>query len=82
VGFEPTIAVLEGAKTVRDLDRSATGVGRSGHAKNTAVDRKEQASSPGIATINVSCSRGLNTARTIHAEWRDFWRVGAEACSS
>jgi hypothetical protein len=26
VGFEPTIAVLEGAKTVRALDRSATAI--------------------------------------------------------
>jgi hypothetical protein len=27
VGFEPTIAVLERAKTVRALDRSATAIG-------------------------------------------------------
>jgi hypothetical protein len=27
VGFEPTIAVLERAKTVRVLDRSATAIG-------------------------------------------------------
>jgi hypothetical protein len=29
VGFEPTIAVLERAKTVRALDRSATAIGTS-----------------------------------------------------
>jgi hypothetical protein len=29
VGFEPTIAVLERAKTVRALDRSATAIGYS-----------------------------------------------------
>jgi hypothetical protein len=28
VGFEPTIAVLERAKTVRALDRSATAIGQ------------------------------------------------------
>jgi hypothetical protein len=29
VGFEPTIAVLERAKTVRALDRSATAIGKN-----------------------------------------------------
>jgi hypothetical protein len=31
VGFEPTIAVLERAKTVRALDSSATAIGRINH---------------------------------------------------
>jgi hypothetical protein len=31
VGFEPTIAVLERAKTVRALDRSTTAIGQSAY---------------------------------------------------
>jgi hypothetical protein len=33
VGFEPTIAVLERAKTVRALDRAATAIGLAGQMR-------------------------------------------------
>jgi hypothetical protein len=39
VGFEPTIAVLERAKTVRALDRSATAIGSTFYEGNLDAER-------------------------------------------
>jgi hypothetical protein len=40
VGFEPTIPVLERAKTVRVLDRAATGIGVSNCSSRIILESK------------------------------------------
>jgi hypothetical protein len=42
VAFEPTIAVLERAKTVRALDRSATAIGGGGEKKRERRRRRRR----------------------------------------
>jgi hypothetical protein len=37
VGFEPAIAVLERAKTVRALDRSATAIGKENNVEEKEI---------------------------------------------
>jgi hypothetical protein len=41
VGFDPTIAVLEWAKTVRAVDRSATAIGFAKYKQNNQVKEDE-----------------------------------------
>jgi hypothetical protein len=41
VGFEPTIAVLQRAKTVRALDRAATAIGRMKIMEVKAIKEKK-----------------------------------------
>jgi hypothetical protein len=44
VGFEPTISVLERAKTVRVLDHAVTAIG----SRNMHADLSGRGSSPGV----------------------------------
>jgi hypothetical protein len=54
VGFEPRIAVLERAKTVRDLDRAATAIGRhriNAHRTHTQTSMPPVGFEPRIAVL-------------------------------
>jgi hypothetical protein len=65
VGFEPTIAVLRRAKTVRALDRSATAIGCYDYMNNINVMHKVTVIIL-LSLINYNISAGRHVTESVN----------------
>jgi hypothetical protein len=68
MGFEPTISVLERAKTVRALDRAATAIGNYYKSSSTMQSSGQKMKMPCSVTTEVCCM----AACVEGLEWRIY----------